>query len=75
MSQIDAIYQGGVFKPLEPIALTENEQVRLSIQRIPAADLLGWLEQAQQFRQRLFARYGTFPDSAPEIAADRGRDE
>lgn len=29
---IDAIYEGGVFKPLGPVGLSESQQVRLTIE-------------------------------------------
>lgn len=29
---IDAVYEGGVFKPLGPVALSESQQVRLIIE-------------------------------------------
>jgi predicted DNA-binding antitoxin AbrB/MazE fold protein len=75
MTPIDAIYQGGVFRPLEPVDLAENLQVRLSIHLPPATGLVAWREQARAFRQGLFEKYGCFPDMALEIAADRARDE
>ena len=36
MSQIEAIYQGGVFKPLDAVGLPENQGLRLSVQLIEA---------------------------------------
>ena|SRR5437868_2047211 len=32
MTQVDAIYQNGVFKPLQGVGLPENQRVRLSVQ-------------------------------------------
>jgi len=32
-----------------------------------------WLAEAQELRQRIIAQRGYFPDSALEIAEDRGR--
>jgi predicted DNA-binding antitoxin AbrB/MazE fold protein len=32
MSQIEAIYRGGVFEPLEPVHLCEDERVQLSFE-------------------------------------------
>lgn len=74
MSQVEAIYQNGVFKPVGAVSLRENERVRLSIQPMEGKDILGWLAQVQQHRERIIARRGAFPDSAPDIAADRLRD-
>jgi predicted DNA-binding antitoxin AbrB/MazE fold protein len=75
MTQIDAIYQEGVFKPLGPVTLSNNERVRLSIHPASPTDPLVWLEEARQFRQQLLAKHGPFPDIAGDIAADRGRDD
>ena len=61
MSQVDAIYQGGVFKPLDAVRLPENQRVRLSVQPVEANDVRAWLEEVQQLQQR--------------IAADRNRVE
>jgi predicted DNA-binding antitoxin AbrB/MazE fold protein len=32
---IEAIYEGGVFKPLSPVALSEHQQVRITIEPAP----------------------------------------
>ena len=37
METITAIYEHGILRPLQPLNLTENEQVRLQIEHIPAA--------------------------------------
>ena len=39
--QVDAIYEGGVLKPLEPLALPERERVRLTISEVPSED---WMD-------------------------------
>ena len=75
MSQIEAIYQGGVFKPLDAVGLSENQRVRLSFQPIEANDVGAWLQEVQQLQQRIIAARGVFPDSSADIAADRIRDE
>jgi predicted DNA-binding antitoxin AbrB/MazE fold protein len=74
MSRIEAIYQGGVFKPLEPVDLPENERVQLEIVKLsPETDIPAWLERARELQQRLFQRHGYFPDSTLDIAEDRAR--
>ena len=73
MTQVDAIYQGGVFKPLQTVELPENRRVRLSIQPVEADDVQAWLLEVRQFQQRLIAERGYFPDSALDIAEDRQR--
>jgi predicted DNA-binding antitoxin AbrB/MazE fold protein len=42
--RIDAIYQDGVFKPLAPVPLPENQRVRLKIELLEAPDALGRFE-------------------------------
>jgi predicted DNA-binding antitoxin AbrB/MazE fold protein len=73
MTHVDAIYQNGVFKPLQDVGLPDNQRVRLSIQPIEAADVRAWLARVQQRRQRIIAERGYFPDSTLDIAEDRRR--
>lgn len=73
MTQVEAIYQDGVFKPLQDVGLPENQRVRLSVQPFEARDIQAWLEDVQQLQQRIIAQRGYFPDSAAEIAEDRRR--
>ena len=73
MNTIDAIFQNGVFRPAAPVALAENQRVRLQIEPI-AADPVTWFAEMRQAREQLAAKYGAFPDSTPDIAADRRRD-
>lgn len=75
MSQIEAIYQGGVFKPLGEVSLPENQRVRLQFQPVEEKDVRAWLEGVQKLQRELFQRHGYFPDSTLDIAADRARDE
>ena len=70
---VDAIYENGVFRPLEPVAMKEHERVALSVEPIRKEDALAWLEETDRLRNRLAAKYGIFPDSALDIAADRAR--
>jgi predicted DNA-binding antitoxin AbrB/MazE fold protein len=73
MTQVDAIYQNGVFKPLQAIGLRENQRVRLSVQPVDTSDVRAWLAEVQELRQRIIAQRGYFPDSTPDIAEDRRR--
>ncbi len=50
MTQVDAIYQNGVFKPLQDIGLPENQRVRLSVQPVEAGDARAWLAEVQGLR-------------------------
>ena len=73
MTQVDAIYQNGVFKPLQDIGLPENQRVRLSVQPVDGGDVRAWLARVQERRQRIIAERGYFPDSTLDIAEDRRR--
>ena len=73
MTQIDAIYQDGVFKPLEDLRLPENQRVRLNVQPLEVSDAMAWLARVQTRQQQIIAQRGFFPDSAASIAEDRRR--
>jgi predicted DNA-binding antitoxin AbrB/MazE fold protein len=73
MSHIEAIYRHGVFEPLGPVDLREEQRVQLSIE--PAGDETpqSWLGQIQAVQADVVRRNGLLPDSTSEIAADRMR--
>jgi predicted DNA-binding antitoxin AbrB/MazE fold protein len=73
MTQIDAIYQNGVFKPLQDVGLPENQRVRLSVQPVEVGDVRAWLARVEERHQRIIAERGYFPDSTLDIAEDRRR--
>ena len=73
MITIEAIYQNGVFKPLQDVKMADNQRVRLSIQPLETADVQAWLARVQARQQRIIAERGYFPDSTPDIAEDRRR--
>ena len=73
MTQVEAIYQNGVFKPLKAVALAENQRVRLNVQPIGADDTAAWLARVRERQQRMIAQHGLFPDSTLDIAEDRRR--
>ncbi len=75
MNTVEAIYASGVFKPLEQVALGENQRVRLTIEALPPSLSSEWLDSVQEFQRRLQAVHGMLPDSTPDIAADRRRHE
>jgi predicted DNA-binding antitoxin AbrB/MazE fold protein len=75
MTEVEAIYAGGVFRPLRGVSLPENKRVRLSIQTLEPSDARAWLSEVQAFQRRIIAERGCFPDSTTDIAADRARDE
>jgi predicted DNA-binding antitoxin AbrB/MazE fold protein len=73
MTEVDAIYQNGVFWPLHDVGLQDNQRVRLSVQPVETSDVRTWLAEVQELRQRIIAQRGYFPDSALAIAEDRRR--
>ncbi len=74
MTQIEAIYQGGVFKPLNEVQLNENQRVTLTVQPSDPASVLAWLKEMQEFHREFTAKHGYLPDSTPDIAEGRMRD-
>jgi predicted DNA-binding antitoxin AbrB/MazE fold protein len=38
MSQLEAVYQDGVFKPLGQVTLPQNQRVRLTVESVPGDD-------------------------------------
>jgi predicted DNA-binding antitoxin AbrB/MazE fold protein len=73
MTQIEAIYQGRVFRPIGEVGLPENQRVRLSVQPIEPADVRAWLERVRQRQEKIIAERGYLPDGTPGIAEDRVR--
>ena len=73
MIHIDAVYRHGVFEPLEPVDLREDQRVRLSIEPAEESDPRSWLEEVRALQARIIRRQGHLPDSASDIAADRTR--
>jgi predicted DNA-binding antitoxin AbrB/MazE fold protein len=70
---IEAVYQGGVFKPVGPVDLPDNQRVRLNVDALPAADFRAWLDRIRPIQQAIVERFGVLPDSTPIIAEDRLR--
>jgi predicted DNA-binding antitoxin AbrB/MazE fold protein len=70
---VDAVYRRGVFQPLEPVQLAEEQRVRLNIQAAGSEAAQTWLARVKKLQEVIVRRGGEFPDSAPEIAADRLR--
>jgi predicted DNA-binding antitoxin AbrB/MazE fold protein len=72
-ASVDAVYRRGVFEPLQPVNLVEEQHVRLSIQPAGNTAAIAWLTRVQKMQEEIVQRAGRFPDSAPDIAADRQR--
>ena len=73
MTHVDALYQNGVFKPLQDVDLPDNQRVRLSVQPVEVGDVRAWLARIEERHQRIIAERGYFPDSTLDIAEDRRR--
>ncbi|HWB53201.1 MAG TPA: antitoxin family protein [Tepidisphaeraceae bacterium] len=73
MSHIEAIYRQGVFKPLEPVYLQEDQHVRLSVEPTELESSRDWLHRVRLLQDSVARRHGHLPDSAPEISQDRLR--
>lgn len=71
---IDAVYSGGVLRPLGEVKLEENERVRLTISPAPKPlppEVTEWLARTAAFRRECYNESGYFPDSALLVAEDR----
>jgi predicted DNA-binding antitoxin AbrB/MazE fold protein len=73
MSRVEAIYRHGVFEPLEPVNLREEQRVQLSFEPAYGQTPQAWLDQVKTAQAAIVHRQGILPDSAVEIAADRMR--
>jgi predicted DNA-binding antitoxin AbrB/MazE fold protein len=73
MSQIEAIYRHGVFQPLQPVDLQEDQRVTLKIEPASKETPEQWLERVKQRHADFVAKHGYLPDSASLIAEDRMR--
>ena len=73
MSQIEAIYRRGVFEPLQPVDLKEEQRVRLRIEPTENDAFEAWIKRVDELRETIFKRQGFLPDSTPGIAEDRMR--
>jgi predicted DNA-binding antitoxin AbrB/MazE fold protein len=74
MTTVEAIFQGGAFRPVGPVDLPENQRVRLSISPVSPAAAPEWVDEMRRERERVAAAYGPFPDTTALIAEDRRRD-
>ena len=68
MHTVEAIYSGGVFKPLDQVTMPENQRVRLTIQPTEPSVSADWLDAIREFQGRIIASHGVLPDSATDRA-------
>ena len=48
-SVIEAIYEGGLLRPLQPLALAEHSRVRVSVESLPDdPERSAWLRQSER---------------------------
>ncbi len=73
MGQIKAVYRHGVFEPLEPVNLPEEQHVQVSIEPTGDQTAQSWLKKVRALQADVVCRRGPLPDSTSEIAADRLR--
>jgi predicted DNA-binding antitoxin AbrB/MazE fold protein len=73
MSRVDAVYRHGVFEPLQPVNLREEQRVQLSFDPTGDEAPPAWLSRVQSLQVAIVQREGPLPDSAIDIAADRTR--
>lgn len=73
MTQVDAIYRHGVFEPLGPVNLREDQRVRLNVLTPAEQSVELWLERVRLLQRPIVERNGNLPDSTVDIAADRTR--
>ena len=75
MNQIEAIFRHGVFEPLEPVDLKEEQRVRLSFEPTEKEAIEAWFKRADALREEILKQRGgePLPDSTPGIAEDRMR--
>lgn len=70
---VDAVYENGVFRPLGPVSLRENQRVVVCVEPPTKEDAMAWIKRVSQAREEAASRYGILPDSTIDIAADRLR--
>jgi predicted DNA-binding antitoxin AbrB/MazE fold protein len=76
MSQVEAIFEGGVFRPLAAVNLPEHERVILKVEAARKLTMEEWLARTQKHRETILRRrgpLGPLPDSTPLIREDRDR--
>jgi predicted DNA-binding antitoxin AbrB/MazE fold protein len=73
MSVIEAVFRHGVFEPLEPVQLPEEQRVQVHISPAVKAPFETWLRKTHARQADFVRKHGVLPDSSPDIAEDRRR--
>jgi predicted DNA-binding antitoxin AbrB/MazE fold protein len=71
MTTIEAVYSGGVFKPVDTVNLPENQRVRIYIESREGLGVTELLAAAREHRRKMEARHVLLPDSTEIIRASR----
>jgi predicted DNA-binding antitoxin AbrB/MazE fold protein len=74
MNSIEAIFENGVFRPIDAVSLPDKQRVRIEVRPVTDFDDDAWLLRVKQRQAGIMARVGFLPDSTIDIAADRRRD-
>jgi len=75
MTTIEAVYSGGVFKPVDTVNLPENQRVRIYIESRDGLSIAEVLAASREHRRKMEARHGLLPDSTEIIRASRHGNE
>ncbi|HUQ72356.1 MAG TPA: antitoxin family protein [Planctomycetaceae bacterium] len=73
---VEAIYENGVLRPLQPLPLKEDQRVTVTVEE-PQPDqeaMRAWLERLAASRARMREKHGELPDSTLSIREDRNRE-
>jgi predicted DNA-binding antitoxin AbrB/MazE fold protein len=73
VSPVAAVFRHGVFEPLDPVNLPEEQRVQLRIEPLSMSTPSEWLDQVRELQEAVVRRAGTLPDSSSDIASDRCR--
>ena len=73
MSVIEAVSRHGIFEPLEPVQLPEEQRVQVHIAPPGKTPLEAWISKTQERQAAFIKKHGLLPDSTPDIAEDRLR--
>jgi predicted DNA-binding antitoxin AbrB/MazE fold protein len=73
MTRVEAVYERGIFRPLGPIDLPDNQRAAISVEPLPQESFVAWLQETERLRNSIAAAHGVFPDSTIDIAEGRRR--
>ena len=73
---VEAIYENGVLRPLQPLPFKEAQHVTVTVaeRQFDKDAMLAWLERTAEHRRQMREKFGVLPDSTISIREDRDRD-